>query len=686
MISKKRHINLKLFSIIILFIFTAKFSYSQNTFELTKVEFFGNSSFSSSTLADVIVSKESPGWISQFINSFTSFGKGASYFDSLNIRFDLLSLNEFYVSNGYFNSKFSAEYSADTAKKIISLKFYIEENQRALINKLNIFGLEVVPQLLNQSLFKSLTIDTTQYYSENNVKQNIDRIVVTLQNNGYMQARFDSTIIYRDTVKHNANVNIYFSVGASYQISSVLIEKSGEGADKVDEQMLREIVGFEENETYNLEKIRQSQVRLYRTGLFTSVILSPKLADTLQGKVPLIMTGLIGKMNELSPEIIMNNEQGTFNLGLGTNYIRKNFLGAARKLTSGGSFGIQDFFRIDFSNLSRKFSLQDTTLMGYWEGRIKIEEPYVFNQPIFGIFETYINVEKNNIGSIRRIGGKLSFEFELPSHTFVNYLSTYYNLEAVDFTLRFTEGAAKLRLNSTLSVLGADIRSLKTDSPLFPTSGYNLFLNLEEANLIPYLINRLSNKIIGSPAFYRALITFTNYHSLSQARNAIFAFKIKTGYTQSYVGSDLDIPSNRKFFAGGSTSVRGWQPRQLTRVQVVSAGQVPQDLIQSLSANAFVLGGGTFLLEGSMEYRYRFKNDFGTALFVDWGNVWSGYKDLRFNEVAVATGFGFRYYTSFAPFRIDFGFKTFDPENRIPFFKRKFFDIMEFHFGIGEAF
>ena len=56
-----------------------------------------------------------------------------------------------------------------------------------------------------------------------------------------MLAKFDSTIIIRDTVKNKANLNIYFTTGKRYVIDSVVVNKSGAGASEVKDQLLRDI-------------------------------------------------------------------------------------------------------------------------------------------------------------------------------------------------------------------------------------------------------------------------------------------------------------------------------------------------------------------------------------------------------------------------------------------------------------
>jgi outer membrane translocation and assembly module TamA len=78
---------------------------------------------------------------------------------------------------------------------------------------------------------------------------------------------------------------------------------------------------------------------------------------------------------------------------------------------------------------------------------------------------------------------------------------------------------------------------------------------------------------------------------------------------------------------------------------------------------------------------------FGSALFIDYGNTWNNSKEFRFDGIAVAAGFGFRYYSDFAPFRIDFGLKVYDPNDRRPISQKQFWkDVLQFHIGIGEAF
>ncbi|MBX2976167.1 MAG: BamA/TamA family outer membrane protein [Ignavibacteriaceae bacterium] len=652
------------------------FAQSEIKYELKKIQFSGNNQISVTDLRKNIYSRETPWWFWKFLNKFTSFGSEPSYFDSLNISEDIRALNDYYVANGYFRASFSSNYSIDSTNKTASLIFYINEGVPSQYGKVEIHGLKTIDSVLREAIFSRLTIDKAKRFSQAIVRENIDRILVELENNGYMLASFDSTIIIKDTVNHLANLDIYLNAGRSYIIDTLEVTTSGEGAQYVENDLLSSIVGIRKNEVYNIDKIRQSQVRLYRTGLFSSVIINPKIADTNGYFVPLQINGTIGLMNELAPEIILNNQQNAFNAGIGGTYTRKNFLGNARKLSVTGQFGLSDFFRAAVFTLPQKFFNNDTTVIGYIEAKSRIEQPYVFNRPIFGILENYGSIQKELNLSSYRFGGKISFEFELPSYTFINFLTAYYNLEYVREV--FIARDLEFSLNQTLSILGADLKSTKTDNPLFPTKGYNLAFLMEDANFIPFFFSKLNGYNFNDAVFYKLLASTAFYFPVNNIKTAVLGLKFKVGNIQSYHGEQYKIPSTRRFYAGGSNSIRGWKTRGLNPSYIV--------VNSADTSNSFFVEGGKFLLESSIEYRYKFFEDFGTTLFFDFGNSWDNAKVFRYDEISAAVGIGFRYYTAIAPFRIDFGFKAYDPTDKRTIFRKPFWSQLEFHFGIGEAF
>src|SRR5690606_20390577 len=308
-------------------------------YELQSIEFRGNEEISSSILSDVIYSQETPGWFWQFLNSFTPFGAEPVYFDSSDIERDMAALQSFYKANGFFNAQFSYGYDIDTSAREVELFYNITENDFAKYGKINFIGLDSLPYGVYEDLETDLSLDSSGRYIETEVQQNIDNFVNIMLNSGFPFARFDSSIVIVDTTEGYADINIFFTTGILYSLDTVIVKLDGPGADEVTDPDVRDITGLEKGEPYSLEEIRIAQRRLSRTGLFNSINISAIDSAVHDDRIPLLLEGRIGLMNELSPEIILNNEQHALNVGSGAAYVRKNFFGGSRRFTARFSFG-----------------------------------------------------------------------------------------------------------------------------------------------------------------------------------------------------------------------------------------------------------------------------------------------------------------------------------------------------------
>ncbi|QQS36825.1 MAG: BamA/TamA family outer membrane protein [Ignavibacteriales bacterium] len=650
-------------------------SAQEDQYELNSISFNGQDKISQSTLAEIIYSQESPGWFWQFLNSFTPFGSGPIYFDSSNISTDLAALKSYYSANGFFESSFAYAYYVDTTDKRVDLEYSIFEGAQFTYNVINFHGLEPVPDSRVFYVWREFEFDSTQRFSQDVLQNGLSNSMLHLQNTGFMLARTDSVLVTQDTSLNKVDVDLYFHTGIRYIIDTLLIEKKGEGADLVENDLLKDITNINKGDYYSLENIRQSQYRLFRTGLFNSIVLSTSDENLYKDKIPLKLEGNIGPLHELSPEIIMNNQQNDFNVGLAASYIKKNFLGGARKLTVSTSFGVQDIFHINPGSLIKDFSFRDTTLLGFVDSRITIDQPFLFGKPIFGSWTNYATINKQRNFNNTIYGSKITMEFELPRFTFFNFLSAFYNVEVSNEVYRTLNDSLSIKL---LSAIGADFGSTTIDNLLFPTQGYTLTFQVEEANSLPYLFAKLSGDDYDGALFYKIQVTNVNYINLSRNRNSVVALKSKVGYLHTFFGDYSGLPINRTFYLGGSNSLRGWRANELVPE---GAPSVLGEFNQGVNVK-----GGTFVIEGSIEQRHKFTNEIGAALFVDLGNTWLSYKEFQFDRIAIAAGFGFRYYSPIAPFRIDFGLKLYDPADSKFIFNKNYWKNLEIQFGIGEAF
>ena len=163
----------------------------------------------------------------------------------------------------------------------------------------------------------------------------------------------------------------------------------------------------------------------------------------------------------------------------------------------------------------------------------------------------------------------------------------------------------------------------------------------------------------------------------------VLAMRTFAGIAIPY-GNSKSIPFSRSYFAGGSNDNRGWQAYNL------GPGR-------SGGVNDF--NEANLKLAFSTEYRFRVGGNFHSAVFVDVGNIWNfldnvederytftGIKSLQ--DLAIGSGIGLRYDFDFFVFRIDFGYKTYNPgrETGDRWFRGINFGKTVLNFGINYPF
>jgi len=183
--------------------------------------------------------------------------------------------------------------------------------------------------------------------------------------------------------------------------------------------------------------------------------------------------------------------------------------------------------------------------------------------------------------------------------------------------------------------------------------------------------------------FARVSADYRRYHHLTP--QTFFVWRLNGGAVHALSRTDdpatrstaFVVPYDKSFFAGGSTSLRAWQPRRLG-----PGGYTPR-----------LLGGGRdfiteqpgeLLLEGSAEYRFPIYSFIKGAFFTDFGNVW-GLQERKnedsaspdygnylrpgaqfqlntfYKQIAVGSGFGIRLDFTFLILRLDIATRIYDP-------------------------
>ncbi|ALM09091.1 membrane protein [Sediminicola sp. YIK13] len=203
-------------------------------------------------------------------------------------------------------------------------------------------------------------------------------------------------------------------------------------------------------------------------------------------------------------------------------------------------------------------------------------------------------------------------------------------------------------------------------------------------NIIPFSQNdNGKNLVFGVPysEYFKTEFDYIKHWDLS--RTNVIAFRSFFGLAIPY-GNSENVPFVRSYFAGGSNDNRAW--------------------------NAYSLGPGTtenlndfneanLKLAFNLEYRFPIAGDVKGALFADAGNIWNVFDDVEnteatfnnlssFGDIALGTGFGLRYDFTYFVFRLDTGFKTYNPaeEPAKRWFRDYNFGNAVFNIGINYPF
>ena len=158
-------------------------------------------------------------------------------------------------------------------------------------------------------------------------------------------------------------------------------------------------------------------------------------------------------------------------------------------------------------------------------------------------------------------------------------------------------------------------------------------------------------------------------------------------------GNSTVLPFEKRYFAGGANSVRGWTVRTLG----------PGKYKERDGRINFINQTGDVKLDLNAELRSRLFWKFSGAAFIDAGNVWT-LRDYReqpggqllpgklLSQLAVSYGLGLRLNFDFFILRLDLGMKAVNPafeteqEEHFPIAHPRFSRDYAFHFAVGLPF
>jgi outer membrane protein assembly factor BamA len=227
---------------------------------------------------------------------------------------------------------------------------------------------------------------------------------------------------------------------------------------------------------------------------------------------------------------------------------------------------------------------------------------------------------------------------------------------------------------------------------------YSFRVAFESAGNVMYTMSKLFRAKKDEDGFYKLFgINYSEFikgdidfaRSLTVDERNSVAFHIGLGVAYPF-GNTAELPFERRYYAGGANSNRGWNVRSL------GPGSM-----QKSDTTTFIHQAGDIRIDANIEYRSKLFWKLELASYIDAGNIWTirnydyqkkGNFDFRrfHKEIAVSYGLGLRLDFDYFLVRFDTGMKVYDPQEEgsrkwaisRPNFKNNF----AWHFAVGYPF
>jgi outer membrane protein assembly factor BamA len=441
-----------------------------------------------------------------------------------------------------------------------------------------------------------------------------DMVVAELRDHGFPYGTV--RVVEREgTAPNRVALSLVVDTGPQAVFGGITIE----GDVSVDENVIRREVAFKPGELYELSRITETQRRLYGLELFQFVNVAPKLPEDRSPEVPIVITVAEGKHRRLQLAGGYGSEE---KVRARINWRHVNFGGGARTGETEARWssleqGVRGSF-IEPYLFQRGLSLR---LSGstWWA-----DEPVYEYRSSGGRATLIKDFSRAGVGTERGVRNTISVsliqeyeDYTVPSDVLEDPANRD---ELIALGLNPETG----RGTGTVAGVEVDFERNTSTQALDPRHGYVVSGHLEKAG----------EWIRGSFDYTELLGDARGYLPLGS--RVVWANRVRAG-TLAGPSSAL-IPFYKRYFVGGSTSVRGWGRYQ----------------ISPLTAAGNPIGGRT-MLEMSTEARFGIRGKLRGVLFLDGGNAWVDPWAVRLGDLRWAAGPGIRYDTPIGPLRFDVG-------------------------------
>lgn len=416
-----------------------------------------------------------------------------------------------------------------------------------------------------------------------------DTLAMRASRRGYFDGSFTTHTLTVNPQTFQADISLIYNSGERYRLGAVNFT-DGHWFDR---QLLESFVSFEPGSAYFADEIAQLSNDLSASGYFSSVSIDAIPENAEDGVIPVQVE-------------LVRRDRRSVSAGVGfSTDVGPRFRGNWREHwvnPKGHSRGAET----ELAQRRQKAS-------AWYE--IPLDPPMTDRLRFGG------GLQREDIEDVESqlltIGMQWQHQLE---NTWLQVLSLRWEAE------QFVIGNDDETGTSSLLLLGLSYSKLVQNSPLDPSSGYNLRFDISGAHRGFFSDADIAHFKTSA----KGLTTVAEKHR--------FLARIQLGAVAT--NSFSDVPPSLRFFAGGDQSVRGYGYETLS----------PRN-------DNNVTEGGRYMVAGSVEYQFEFTKSWRAVVFVDHGNAMNDLLD----PLATGVGAGVRWVSPVGPLRLDLA-KGLNPE------------------------
>lgn len=515
---------------------------------------------------------------------------------------DLERISSFYLDQGHVRFRIeNSQVSLEPDKSGVHLLIELTEGEQYQWGQIDVVGQFAG---FEDEIRAAVQLTSGQLFSRSDLVDAQDAILNILGDDGYLFATVDPDVAIDDSAL-TVDLNLVVRPNEQVFVRHIVFE-GNQGT--LDEVLRREMRLFE-GDLASRSAIADSRRRLQQLGFFRQVRVSQERVS--------------GTSDQIDLRFIVEEEQTGnlqasvgFQVGVGVfsafEFRQDNFLGTGKNVSLRSQFGqTSTIFNLTHEDpyftrggISRELSLfyertnwLDRTAVSYgldrWGGEFVLGRPF---------------------GRNSRLAAGIGFTEHLL------YVSEEAGMPRSDVPLAVTDFRSDF--GSSFSDWTAEFRWTLNNQigSFYATEGQRHRLNL-------------SVTIPGSDlSYYRIQYNGETVHPIGQSDDFALRLLGQAGYGSGY-GDVGRLPFYQNFFAGGPTSVRGYQDRSLSPFAVGQDGRTLTD--QPFGGDAMVAAGTELLVP--MPF-VQDQSIFRTALFIDAGTAFNARSGFDWSDVSSAYG------------------------------------------------